>query len=107
MPGMIFQHDNSPCHNNKTIKQYFDDQNIPVLQWPAQSPDLNITENVWSFLSDLVYANGKQYQSKNELEAAVIQSWNLVNLLTIQRLYISIPKRLVECLCKKGAETIY
>jgi len=37
-----------------------------VLKWPAKSPDLNITEEVWKLLFDLVY-DGPQYQNKASL----------------------------------------
>jgi hypothetical protein len=37
----IFQQDNDPKHISKIVKEYFKENNIEVLDLPAQSPDLN------------------------------------------------------------------
>ena len=43
----IFQHDNCPSHKANIINQWFNDNNINVINWPVQSPDLSIIENIW------------------------------------------------------------
>ena len=37
----IFQQDNDLKHNSKKAKQWFEGNDIQVLAWPAQSPDIN------------------------------------------------------------------
>ena len=71
-----FQQDNAPIHISKPTLTFFRERNINVLSWPANSPDLNPIENAWAKLSRLVYKDGKQFNSKSELEDAISPSWN-------------------------------
>uniref|UniRef100_A0A9J7YM24 Tc1-like transposase DDE domain-containing protein n=1 Tax=Cyprinus carpio carpio TaxID=630221 RepID=A0A9J7YM24_CYPCA len=42
----IFQQDLAPAHSAKASSTWFKDHGIPVLNWPANSPDLNPIENL-------------------------------------------------------------
>ena len=103
----IFQQDNASIHTAKIIKEWFLSNKIDVMDWPSLSPDLNIIENVWGYLSRQVYANGKQYNTKEELKNSILDCWKKIPQDYIQKLYSSIPARIFEVIQKNGGSTHY
>ena len=46
----IFMQDGAPAHTAQSVKDYFAENNIKVLEWCARSPDLNPIEHIWAWM---------------------------------------------------------
>ena len=65
---------------------------IPLLEWPPYSPDLNIIENLWGIVSKRVYSDRKEYLTPDELWESVSEEFIAISMNTIQKMFESIPR---------------
>ena len=77
------------------------------MEWPAQSPDLNVIKNVWLELKIQLQQRVEVFNTAAELSAAIRDIWENFSVDYIQGLYHSIPKRLRKVLKVKGEMTKY
>ncbi|KAG3113832.1 hypothetical protein PI125_g6969 [Phytophthora idaei] len=103
----IYQPDNASIHRSKLTMEFFEEEGIKLLDWPARSPDLNPIENVWAMMARIVYHNGKLYDSVAEMRAAIIAAWEALDASYLGKLVDSMPKRCIEVIAKQGNKTHY
>ena len=98
-----FTHDNDPKHKDKWTCHWLQQNKVKVLEWPSQSPDLNIIEPLWGDLKPAVHAR----QSKNlqELEAFCQEEWSVLPSEKIKTLIHNEHKRLQAVVDLKGGNT--
>ena len=76
-----FWQDNDPKHTSKKAKKFMEDNNINWFKTPAESPDLNVIENVWSTMKYHVSRDNPRTQQ--ELVDSLLRVWN--NHLNVQQ----------------------
>ena len=81
----IFQKDNTPCRVSRQCNAWKADNNIPILPWPAQSPDINVIENVWRVLKIHIKRRVNYIKTKADLERVVTEVWTSLPLHYFQR----------------------
>ena len=53
----VFMKDNALYHTAKSVKTVLSEENVAVMKWPAQNPDINPVENVWKLLNERAKEN--------------------------------------------------
>ncbi len=79
----IFQQDLAPAHTAKSTKSWLNDHGVGVLDWPANSPDLNPIENLWGIVKRKM--RNKRPKNADELKATVKETWASIRGVTIHR----------------------
>uniref|UniRef100_A0A9J7X314 Tc1-like transposase DDE domain-containing protein n=1 Tax=Cyprinus carpio carpio TaxID=630221 RepID=A0A9J7X314_CYPCA len=77
-PGFLLMQDNARPHLAGVCKQFLQDEDhgIPVLNWPANSPDLNPIENLWGIgKRKMRYARPNNAKG---LKATIRATWALI-----------------------------
>jgi len=101
----IFQQDNDPKHTSELVQDFLDERDIDVMQWPAQSPDLNPIENLWSILE--IKTKARQPANEQELFEILQAAWEELDMHYLHNLVDSMPRRCAAVLKSRGYATKY
>ncbi len=101
----IFQQDLAPAHTAKGTKSWFSDHGVTVLDWPANSPDLNPIENLWGIVKRKM--RDTRPNNADELKATVKETWASIPPQQCHKLITSMPRRIEAVIKAKGAPTKY
>ena len=77
------------------------------MEWPAQSPDLNPIENLWSIVKRRLGTYERAPTSLGEIWESVAREWQNIPREVLQNLVESMPKRMKNVLKNKGLWTKY
>uniref|UniRef100_A0AAR2JEB8 Transposase Tc1-like domain-containing protein n=1 Tax=Pygocentrus nattereri TaxID=42514 RepID=A0AAR2JEB8_PYGNA len=101
----IFQQDLAPAHAAKSTKDWFTKKQLEVLAWPANSPDLNVIENLWAIVKRKI--RDRKPTTLDQLKQNIATAWEAVSAETCDKLVKSMPRRLQAVIQAKGAATKY
>ncbi len=100
----IFQQDLAPAHTAKGTKSWFNDHGVTVLDWPANSPDLNPIDNLWG----IVKRKMRDIRPNNADDLTAIKAtWASITPEQCHRLIASMPRRIDAVIHAKGGPTKY
>jgi transposase len=105
--NIIFQQDNDSKHTSKAAQKWFENNEIEVLEWPAQSPDLSPIEHLWEYLERRLAAYKTEPKGMLELWERIEIEWDKIPLEVCMNLIESMPRRIAAVLKAKGGYTRY
>jgi len=98
-----FQQDNDPKHTSRLAKNFLQNNTPEVIDWPSNSPDLNLIENLWSIVKRNV--EKKMPKNTDDLRRFMIQEWDDIPESTLIGLVGSMKRR-CELIIENNGERI-
>ena len=99
---ILLQMDNARVHWAKDSLIFYKENDIWLIDWPANSPDLNPIENLWAYVKHKL---GDKKYTKNQLIAKIHSIWNDISNEQIQSTWTSIYERIQQWLDSEGKLT--
>ena len=105
----IFQQDNAPPTSSSIHRDIsFSSRRSCFAMASAQSPDLNIIENIWLFIKNKLNCDPRgPPTTKEELQTRVISEWDRIPRDFIGKLYESLRGRILAVNKNRGYQTKY
>jgi transposase len=114
-PGLIFMQDNASIHTAKIVRDWLDELGIPVMEWPAYSPDLNPIEHCWAWIKDWIHKTHPELEilpkrdnsANNALFEAIVEAWEAMRDEILDNLINSMSRRCAAVIEAEGWYTKY
>lgn len=103
----IFMQDGAPAHKAKATLTCLKTSFSNIWEdWPGNSPDLNVIENLWARIQDSVFKLPRP-TNRDTLIARVLEEWASIDDETLSNLCHSFKARIYACLENEGRHTKY
>ena len=103
----IFQQDNASPHSAEITNQFLAQKDIRTLPWPPTSLDLSPIEHVWDQPKQSLRKTEPLARNTTELKDVLNYLWLTYPQSSIRKLIDSIPRRIMQCIRKRGGPTRY
>jgi transposase len=104
--NFTFQHDNCPIHTAHIIRDFLEVNNVPTLNWPSRSPDMNPIENISGIMAKEI--NDRVLpQNREELVQSIANTWHQIPREYVEEVVLSMPRRLQKVIDADGAQIKY
>ncbi len=104
---LMLQHDDARPHVARVCTQFLEAENIPVLVWPAYSPDMSPIEHVWDALDRSIRQRVPVPANIQQLCTVTEEKWTNIPQATISNLINSMRRRCVALREANGGHTRY
>ena len=105
-PNLNFQ-DNARPHLARVVNDFFNQNNVNRIPWPALSPDLSPIEHLWDELSRRIHNGNQQINTVAQLRQVLVREWNNLPNALVQRYVNSMRRRIQVCIQVNGGFTQY
>lgn len=93
-------HDGATAHKSKAVTKLIYDNNISVLEWPGNSPDLNTIKNAWNLMKNEL--EKLRPTSIPDLKEVLKKLWITMDSTYFTNLASSMPRRIHMVVKSKG-----
>ncbi|GFT22492.1 DDE_3 domain-containing protein [Trichonephila clavipes] len=101
----LFMDDNARPHRANIVDECLQSEDIPRMNWPAYSPDLNPIEHVWDILGRRILARQPPRTCLPELRRTLPDELCNIPQDQINNLILSMPRRCKACIASSGRHT--
>jgi hypothetical protein len=95
-----FQQEGAPAHWAKATVKLLQDSIGLIPNWPPNSSDLSVIENIWGILKGKI-AKGEP-KTITDFRSFIQHEWDGLDQRAIDRLIGSVPRQFQKCLDEKG-----
>ncbi|GFS79837.1 DDE_3 domain-containing protein [Trichonephila clavipes] len=102
----LFMDDNACPHRANIVDECLQSEDIPRMNWPAYSPNLNPVEHVRDMLGRRIAARQPPSTCLPELWV-LLDEWCNISQDQINNLIFSLPRCFKACIASSGSQTAY